>query len=177
MSTPENEHAPEAVGEGSAEAEGRNTEAAPATGAASGGDVAQNRSETDVHGNVGDDSPGVFSPHDSPNPSEGSGAAPGSVVDASLPEEGEAETVLTPEQLEELNKQIDRQPGDLPPGVNALDPLHAMSVFPDAGNPAYTRWLEGLVEVYRHHTVNLRAIARRVGAATPELPHYPDFKA
>lgn len=95
----------------------------------------------------------------------------GAVVDAELDEE----------ELEDLNRQLDaekddRNPGALPRGVVASDPLESMAALPSLGDPAYTRWLEGLVEVYRAHCKELRAIARRVGAAMPDLPDYPAFK-
>jgi hypothetical protein len=109
------------------------------------------------------------------SPEEGQAQNPdakeGAVVDAELDET----------ELEDLNRQLDasrddRNPGALPRGVVASDPLESMAALPSLGDPAYSRWLEGLVEVYRAHCKELRATARRVGAAMPDLPDYPAFK-
>lgn len=157
------------------------TAAAP-TGSASDGNLAASGGEPAPAG--GDSASGDAQGSSNAQGADGSGAASGEGGQASegydgngsptsdFPEGEVTDGGLDPAELEDLNRQLDES-GNRDRG--SADPLQAMAEKPIEPS-SYERWLEGLVELYRGHTAELRAIARRAGHAAPELPYYPPYK-
>lgn len=193
--TPENDYAPQGATEEQRSAAANLASAASALAAATGsvrdGNPASESELQHGDGHV----PGTNG--DGLSGAAGSAAAQGAGGDAAgqtngLKAQGEGqegaltdeviEPGLDPDELEDLNSQLDaarvdaRTPGPLPPSVNARDPLEAMAQLPVEPTADYVNWLEGLVAHYRHYVTGLRAICRRAGHATEDLPYYPEFK-